>query len=77
MKRSYALCANGLRDTLRPAIARIKPGCAPTLFTMQMNDAPMLSRGFFLLVSTAFLSAEHAIDLTTYISFETTHDLTF
>ena len=37
----------------------------------------MLSRGFFLLVSTAFLSAEHAIDLTTYISFETTHDLAF
>ena len=37
MKRPYALCANGLRDASRPAIARIKPGCAPTLFTMQMN----------------------------------------
>ena len=30
MYRPYALCANGLRYALRPAIARIKIGCAPT-----------------------------------------------
>ena len=45
MKRPYALYANGLRNASRPAIARIKIGCAPTLLSfLGTNNGDLTGR---------------------------------